>query len=104
MRTGRGVVKRHPGKRLSMSSSAFCSRNKYLTQSPYKGKANFDSVDQVSVSDGGFGSRDIYTCVSLRMLPERTNAWGSDLEGKNHSPCISKRNEGNECMLALPSF
>lgn len=47
-----------------MAWSAFCSRNKYLTQSPYKGKVNFDTVYQVSVSDGGFGSRDIDVYLS----------------------------------------
>lgn len=55
-----------PAKSFSVEESAFCSWNKYLRQSPYKGKVTFDSVYQVSVSDGGFGSRDIDTCVSLK--------------------------------------
>lgn len=62
----KGNNRKTPAKSFSMVESAFYSRNKYLTQSPYKGKVNFDSVYQVSVSDGGFGSRDIDTCVSLK--------------------------------------
>lgn len=62
----KGNGRRTPVKSFSMEESAFCSRNKYLTQSPYKGKVNFDSVYQVPVSDGGFGWRDIDTCVSLK--------------------------------------